>query len=399
MQRKPKFVVVHNGSRDGYQVAVALAEADMLECLVTDLYAPAALTGRAGFFARRHHPALPYRRVRQLWRAFAAQAAARALRLPLDRVFAVTDRWLAVRAARIARSRGAGLLCYGSYVPPRELSEGLPTIDFEYHPHPGATFAILAQDHALYPETAESFAREEREHHRVAPDEPWRRADGVICASAMTRRSLELAGCDPARIAVVPYGMDPAQSVAPRPPGDCRFLFVGQGIQRKGLHHLIRAWQARPRPDATLTLVCYRLDSAIAALIVDDSIQVLSRRTPEQLTELYGQADVFAMPSLVEGFGLVYLEALAQGCHVLGTSNTGLPDLDLGSDAATIVEPGDIAALDGALTDLAARKQAGALDPQTIANRAARWSWADFRGGIVAAVIATGAAQAPSSSA
>ena len=215
----------------------------------------------------------------------------------------------------------------------------------------------------------------------------------------MTRRSLELAGCDPARIAVVPYGMDPAQSVAPRPPGDCRFLFVGQGIQRKGLHHLIRAWQARPRPDATLTLVCYRLDSAIAALIVDDSIQVLSRRTPEQLTELYRQADVFAMPSLVEGFGLVYLEALAQGCHVLGTSNTGLPDLNLGSDAATIVEPGDLAALDGALTDLAARKQAGALDPQTIANRAARWSWADFRGGIAAAIVATGAVQVPSSSA
>ena len=402
MDRKPKFVpkfvVVHNGSRDGYQVAAALAGADLLECLVTDLYAPAPLTGLAGFFARRHHPAVPYRRVRQLWRVFAAQAAARALRLPLDRVFAVTDRWLAVRAARIARSKGAGLLCYGSYVPPRDLSEGLPTIDFEYHPHPGATLDILARDHALYPETAESFAREEREHRRVAPDEPWRRADSVICASAMTRRSLEFAGCDPARITVVPYGMDAARAVSPRPPGDCRFLFVGQGIQRKGLHHLIRAWQARPRPGATLTLVCYRLDPAIAALIVDDSITVLTRRTPEELTDLYRQADVFAMPSLVEGFGLVYLEALAQGCHVLGTGNTGLPDLNLGTEAATVIEPGDIAALDAALTDLTERKRTGALDPQAIANRAARWSWADFRRAIAATVIAARAAYAPPSS-
>ena len=394
-----RFVVVHNGSRDGYRVAAALAEAGLLECLVTDLYAPAPLTRVAGFFARRHHGAVPVRRVRQLWRVFVAQAAARVLRLPLDRVFAVTDGWLAREAARIARRRGAGLLCYGSYVPPRELSHGLAVIDFEYHPHPGATFEILARDHALYPETAESFAREEREHNRTAPDEPWRRADRVICASSMTRRSLEFAGADPSRIAVVPYGMDPAQAVLPRPPGDCRFLFVGQGIQRKGLHHLIRAWQVRPRPGATLTLVCYRLDPAIAALIVDHSIRVLSRRTPGELADLYRQADVFAMPSLVEGFGLVYLEALALGCHVLGTTNTGLPDLDLGAEAATIVAPGDVGALDAALIDLVEAKRNGALDPQAIANRAARWSWGDFSREVVAIAAAEGAGQAPSSSA
>ena len=391
MTAPQRFVVVHNGSRDGYQVAAALAEAGLLECLVTDLYAPRSLTGVAGFFARRHNSAIGYRRVRQVWRVFAAQAAARALRLPLDRVFAVTDGWLARDAARLARRRGAGLLCYSSYVPPRALSEGLPTIDFEYHPHPGATFGILARDHALYPETAESFGREEREHRRVAPDEPWRRAGSVICASSMTRRCLEFAGAGPARISVVPYGMAPAQIVAPRPPGDCRFLFVGQGIQRKGLHHLIRAWQARPRPGATLTLVCYRLDAAIAALIVDDSIRVLPRRTPEELARLYRQADVFVMPSLVEGFGLVYLEALAHGCHVVGTTNTGLPDLELGAEAATIIEPGDIRALDLALADLAERKRNGAFDPQAIANRAARWSWADFRREIAAIVTAGGA--------
>ena len=396
MPRAAKFVVVHNGSRDGYQVAAALAEAGRLECLVTDLYAPAPLTRLAGFFARRHHRAVSFRQVSQLWRVFAAQAAARTLRLPLDRVFAVTDQWLARKAARIARRTGAGLLCYGSYVPPSSSTQGLAVIDFEYHPHPGATFGILARDHVLYPETAESFAREEREHHRIAPDEPWRRADSVICASAMTRRSLEFAGADPERIAVVPYGMAPAQIVAPRPPGDCRFLFVGQGIQRKGLHHLIRAWQARPRPGATLTLVCYRLDAAIAALIVDDSIRVLSRRTPEELAGLYREADVFVMPSLVEGFGLVYLEALAHGCHVVGTTNTGLPDLDLGTAAATIIQPGDIAELDAAIANLAGRKRNGGLDPQTIANSAARWSWSDFRRGIVA--VASGD-QAPSSSA
>ena len=379
MHRPGKFVVVHNGSRDGYQVAAALAETGLLERLVTDLYAPRPLTGVAGFFARRHHPAVPARLTRSVWRVFAVQVIARLLRLPMDRVFALTDRQLARAAAQVARRTGAGLLCYGSYVPPRSLTAGIQVIDFEYHPHPGATLDILARDHALYPETAESFAAEEREHRRIAPDEPWRRADSVICASSMTRRSLEFAGCDPAKIRVIAYGMGEPEPVDPRLPGKCRFLFVGQGIQRKGLHHLIRAWQARPRPGASLTLVCYRLDPAIAALIESDSIRVLPRQTPEQLAALYRQADVFAMPSLVEGFGLVYLEALARGCHVVGTTNTGLPDLDLGCEAATIVEPGDIDRLDAVIADLIARKRAGGLDPQAIASQALRRGWADFR--------------------
>jgi glycosyltransferase involved in cell wall biosynthesis len=190
--------------------------------------------------------------------------------------------------------------------------------------------------------------------------------------------------------------MDPAQVVLPRPSGKCRFLFVGQGIQRKGLHHLIRAWQARPRPGASLTLVCYRIDPAIASLITDSGIQLLPRRSPEELAEHYRQADVFAMPSLIEGFGLVYLEALAHGCHVLGTTNTGLPDLNLGDAAATVIEPGDIASLDAALSELIDRKREAVFDPQAIANRASRWSWADFRQGVVSAV---GAAQPSSNSA
>ena len=46
-----------------------------------------------------------------------------------------------------------------------------------------------------------------------------------------------------------------------------------------------------------------------------------------ELEQLYQQADVFVLPSLVEGFGYVYLEALARGCFCLGTWNTGLPDV------------------------------------------------------------------------
>ena len=114
-----KFVVVHNRGRDGYQVAAAMAEAGLLERLVTDFYAPAWLEGLGGFFARRRHPAVPWRRSTSAVGSFVAQAAAELLRLPMDRVFPHTDRILARCAARVARGRGAALLCYSSYVPSR----------------------------------------------------------------------------------------------------------------------------------------------------------------------------------------------------------------------------------------------------------------------------------------
>ena len=64
------------------------------------------------------------------------------------------------------------------------------------------------------------------------------------------------------------------------------------------------------------------------------------------------RADVFIMPSLIEGFGLTYLEALAAGCHIVGTANTGLPDLPLSAAARTLVPAGDILALSDVIEQL-----------------------------------------------
>ena len=46
------------------------------------------------------------------------------------------------------------------------------------------------------------------------------------------------------------------------------------------------------------------------------------------------------MPSLVEGFGQVYLEALAEGTPILGTKNTALPDLGGEEDGVFLATAG-----------------------------------------------------------
>jgi len=377
---------VFNRNRDDYQVALALHEAGLLETLVTDYYRPdSAAPWLPAVLRGLHHDDLPSTQVTSSPLPFMIQAAAQQLKLPMRHVFPRTDHMLATRAARLARRRGAHLYCYGNYVPPRSArSADQLLIDFEFHPHTAMTYDALRQDAERHPQVAASFAQETRDLKRERVVEAWRSADAVVCASTMTRRSLEYAGCDPARITVIPYGCDVGtRPVLTRRPGPCRFLFVGQGIQRKGLHHLLLAWPALAAAGAELTLVCYRIDPGIAEMARQGGITLLGRQPRAQLDALYAAADVFVMPSIVEGFGLTYLEALAAGCHVVGTPNTGLPDLPYADFARSLVPVGDVDALAGRMLELAERKRAGLFDSAAIAAETRRWQWSDFRRAIV----------------
>jgi glycosyltransferase involved in cell wall biosynthesis len=94
---------------------------------------------------------------------------------------------------------------------------------------------------------------------------------------------------------------------------------------------------------------------------------------------VFAASDIFIMPSLVEGFGLVYVEALAQGCHVIGTANTGLPDLHLDDGAHSLVEPGNIAALSEIISKTQARAEAGEFDRSAIIKAGHAWTHTHFR--------------------
>ena len=377
-----RMVCVFNRNRDFYQVPIALHDAGMLEALVTDFYAPEKWLDRLPARLRNlRADGLPSSATRSSLLPFLMQMLAQLAKLPMRFVFPITDHMLAMRGARLARRMKAHLYCYGNYVPPPAArGAGTKLIDFEFHPHLHMTFDLLREDAARYPQVADSFAQEERDLARARVVEAWRSADSIVCASTMTRNSLVTAGCAPEKITIIPYGCAPPRAdVALRAPGPCRFLFVGQGLQRKGLHHLLLAWRRLAGKGATLTLVCYRIDPGIAALAGQEGVTLLGRQSRAELDALFAAADVFVMPSLVEGFGLTYLEALAHGCHVVGTGNTGLPDVPFSDAAKSIVAVGDPDALAECLQGLADRKAAGELDPRAIAAETAKWQWSDFR--------------------
>lgn len=82
---------------------------------------------------------------------------------------------------------------------------------------------------------------------------------------------------------------------------------------------------------------------------VADRIRFVGEVPPEDRLDAYRACDVFIMPSWGEGFGIVFVEALACGKTVIAGNGDGARDALLDGDLGLMVEPGDLGAVAGAL--------------------------------------------------
>jgi len=402
--RTKPYVVAFAGARDAYQVPLALEERGRLAKLVTDLYVPeplAAVARRLGAGARlerasrRSMPGLPFGRVKlvlPLVREVLVPPSDPGPEARLARAIR-NQEVLGQAAALTARKLGADLFLYAGYAAAAFVDPALAPskkVLFMYHPHVRPSAAILKGDFKSFPEARSSEEHIDRDLRDESNDKELSHADLVVCASSFTARSVRDAGFSNVPMMVVPYGIDAQPAVHARPivrrdNRRCQFLFVGSGVHRKGLHLLVDAWKKAELPDADLTLVCRNIEPWIEERTKGAPIQLLRGVSGDELERLYAEGDAFVLPSLIEGFGYVYLEALSRGCFCIGTLNTGLPDLQLGPGEAAVLPAADLEALVETLRATHARWKGGGLDASAIAAAASRWPWARFRQGIVAA--------------
>lgn len=156
-----------------------------------------------------------------------------------------------------------------------------------------------------------------------------RHADTVVATSHTTARDItRYYGVDPARIAVIYQGADPAfyglqRDTTPPFEGQPYFLFTGTFAGRKNQALLIEAL-ARIRKQIPHLLVlagtpgdqlgiCQRLAESLG---VSERVRFEVAVSRERLLDLYSHASGFLYPPLYEGFGIPLIEAMAAGLPI-----------------------------------------------------------------------------------
>ena len=90
------------------------------------------------------------------------------------------------------------------------------------------------------------------------------------------------------------------------------------------------------------------LESLAHNLGVADRVHFLGSLSQRQVKEALWRSNFFVLPSFVETFGVVFIEAMATGLPVIGT-RCGGPDDFILADVGMLIEPGDVENLSQAL--------------------------------------------------
>jgi glycosyltransferase involved in cell wall biosynthesis len=191
-----------------------------------------------------------------------------------------------------------------------------------------------------------------------------RHADRILAVSHYTRdRLLQEQALDPEKVVVLPNTFDASRfQIAPKPQSLLKkynltldqpvILTIARlaGEERyKGYDQIIRAL---PEIIKTIPNVHYliggkggdrpRVEKLIRDLKLENYVTLAGFIPDEELADHYNLCDVFAMPSKGEGFGIVYLEALACGKPTIGGNQDGAIDALCNGELGVLVDPDDL---------------------------------------------------------
>ncbi len=261
--------------------------------------------------------------------------------------------WFHGALVRAARRAHADLLWSPYFFVP--LGERLPTVATVHDTNP---LDITAKSHPpLWRRYFLTMLRYSAQHarHIIVPSQ--RIADNLT----------RFFGTPTERVTVIPHGVaaefsTPVDESAVRALTERlgiagRFiLFVGSLDDRKNAITLLRAYAGLPRAVREENQLVIVGPGGSDEQLVREYVreQGLEGRAllagylaPRPLAELYKAAEVFALPSLCESFGLPIIEAMAAGAPVLTSNVTSLPEV--AGDAALLLPPTDVPAWTEAL--------------------------------------------------
>jgi glycosyltransferase involved in cell wall biosynthesis len=294
--------------------------------------------------------------------------------LPLGRR-ALYESWHRLRRPRVERATGAVDVTHAT---------GLAI--------PGTAAPLVVTVHDLaWERWPEFFTRHGVRFFRRSMQLTRAEAAVVVCPSEATAVDVVNAGMDPGRVRIVPWGVDQTTaSAAEVTAARARHgldrpyvLWVGTLEPRKNVTTVVDGFRRLGRDDLDLVLVGpagWKEQVPASAAELGDRLHLVGFVSDTDLRALYGGAEVFCYPSLLEGFGFPVLEAMVQGTPVVTSQGTATGEL-LGPGGEAIDPRSDEALAAGLEAVLADRERYAAA----AVARSARYTWARTAAGLVAA--------------
>lgn len=208
----------------------------------------------------------------------------------------------------------------------------------------------------------------------------WHLADRILVPSDFVRKGLADEGVTDTKIKLVPYGYDSSvDSNIIRKNIDRKhfdknkritILFAGNDGYRKGLHDLIDI-SAALKDENVIFKIAGKIDLHFVKQISTlENVVFLGKLSKQQLIEEYNNADIFFLPSYLEGSALVTYEAMSWGLPIVTTFESG----SIARDAydGFIMDAGDkdkmTARLQQLINDTELRHSMAANALQTVTN-------------------------------
>jgi phosphatidyl-myo-inositol dimannoside synthase len=250
----------------------------------------------------------------------------------------------------------------------------------------------------------------------------FRSLDAVFPISRATADECLARGASASQVEIVPCGVDFGRFAAPvdraaaraemaagaggELPGDALLLFaVGRHVERKGFAWFVERVMPVLPPGVHFWLAgegpaTPAVRAAVARNGLEDRVRLLGRVTDVELARLYSGADLFVMPNVpvagdIEGFGVVMLEAGANGLPVVGAGIEGIRDVVRDGENGHLVPSGDVDAFAGVIRRYAEDRPA----LHALSRRAARFTretfgWSSIAERLVRSLGAKSAARA-----
>lgn len=210
-------------------------------------------------------------------------------------------------------------------------------------------------------------------------------ADCITVPSGFVRSSFLSQGVPFEKIRLLPYGVNLSrfQPVAEPAAGRFDVLFVGGMSLRKGVQYLVQAYKKLNHPAKSLTFVGAPSQELIALLtsrgLWPSDARVLGPMPQTELKNLMSRSHVMVLPSIEEGLAMVQAQAMACGCPVVASRNTGGEDLFSDGHEGFIVPIRDADALATRLQQLADQPELrAAMGRRALARVQSLGGWRDY---------------------